>query len=127
MKDHVEMFEALLAGKLLINSLGQVIQLDKGIISIYKGSTLVPLKFDPKQWEVKVNTININGFNIPEPVKEPLEIGCVYYTPHLSPHYYLKDTWYEDPLDYFYLNNGLIQLTEEAAIQQAKAFISLTE
>ena len=75
----------------------------------------------------KPKTININGFEVPEPVREPLELATSYYTPDLSaPEGYRIYTWSDINLDWKELNLGLIHLTKEAAILHSKALLSFT-
>lgn len=92
--------------------------------------------FDPNThpvWNIsyeyrrKQKTININGFEVPAQVREPLEVGTVYYvssvlTEHLSVQY----RWSADATDFRSLKRGLIHLTPEAAELHAKALLSFT-
>lgn len=75
----------------------------------------------------KVINININGFEVPEPIREPLELNTLYYIPALSaPMGYLEHSWGNTNPDWKELNLGLIHLTKEAAILHAKALLSFT-
>lgn len=71
-------------------------------------------------------TININGFDVPEPCREPLEYGTLYYTARLSFGKYNKLVWGGDPIDYYHLKNGLIHLNKKAAKVHSKALRSFT-
>ena len=83
----------------------------------------------PELYRVKPKTININGYEVPEPVRTKPNKGTHYY-------YYLSDLtscafckriyWNDDPNDNYYLESGLVHLNEEAAIQHAKALLSFT-
>lgn len=78
----------------------------------------------------KPRTININGFEVPEPVREPLEEGTTYFVPNLhgvlpDPHY--ESIWDNCGIDVRRLVHGLIHLTREAAELHAKALLSFTE
>lgn len=77
--------------------------------------------------EVK-KTININGFEVPEPLREAPEEGTRCFTCAI---------WHEDTFnvmiwtgglyDVRCLKRGLLHLTKEAAILHAKALLSFTE
>lgn len=76
----------------------------------------------------KPKTLNINGFEVPEPVKEPLSCCTVYYTPNLCNVYNVSEyTWSNSSLDTYRLISGVIHLTEEAAVAHAKALLSFTQ
>lgn len=79
------------------------------------------------EYRRKPITININGFEVPEPVRSPLEKGTIYYIPMLDHTklfrlYKWEASYLEPPL----LNKGLIHLSEEAAIKHAEALLSFT-
>jgi len=74
-----------------------------------------------------VRTININGYEVPEPLQEAPKDGTPYWTPTL----YQGDltspvTWRSDLVDLRVLQRGLIHLTREAAEAHAKALLSFT-
>ena len=76
---------------------------------------------------IKPKTININGYEVPEPVRTRLNDGDTYYIPDvLSYDFYISDWWSNTDQDLKFLNLGLIHLTKEAAIQHAKALLSFT-
>ncbi len=79
------------------------------------------LKPEPK-------TIRIGEYDVPEPVREPLENGTTCWYPKLS-NIDLIDgyIWCNDDTDVRMLSNGLIHLTEEAAKAHAEALLSLTK
>lgn len=79
------------------------------------------LKPEPK-------TIRIGEYDVPEPVREPLENGATCWYPKLS-NIDLIDgyIWCNDDTDVRMLSNGLIHLTEEAAKAHAEALLSLTK
>lgn len=79
---------------------------------------------------VKPRTISINGYDVPEPVREPLKDDQLYYYPVLSENiYYDTYHWYMDgdEQDMKLLNSGLIHLTAEAAELHAKSLLSFTK
>ena len=73
-------------------------------------------------------TIRIGEYDVPEPVREPLENGATCWYPKLS-NIDLIDgyIWCNDDTDMRMLSNGLIHLTEEAAKAHAEALLSLTK
>jgi hypothetical protein len=89
-----------------------------------------PLWSELSQYRRKPRTININGIEVPEPVREPLERGTTYYMPCIQP-YSAKETneteWLNDECDHCWLKAGIIHLTEEAAATHTKALLSFTQ
>jgi hypothetical protein len=80
------------------------------------------------EYRRKPRTIKINGFEVPEPVREPLEDGQEYYIPSITfgsgaGHH----SWRGDNHDDGWLAKGLIHLTKEAAETHAKALLSFTK
>ena len=73
-------------------------------------------------------TIRIGEYDVPEPVREPLEKDTEYWIADFSLEV-LADRfkWYSDKFDNRMLKNGLIHLTKEAAVIHAKALVSLTK
>ena len=74
----------------------------------------------------KPRTININGFEVPEPVREPLEDGDIYYLISFADDIYEME-WRGHESGKRWLNLGIIHLTREAAELHAKALLSFTE
>jgi hypothetical protein len=78
----------------------------------------------------KPKTININGFEVPQPVREPfLNNWEIYYVTDISnvKDGYLNSRWTNDLSDHSRLKAGLIHLTKEAAALHSKALLSFTE
>jgi hypothetical protein len=76
----------------------------------------------------KPRTININDFDVPEPVREPLKVGQEYiYVNIHSPSQPYFNTWNNDGADEKLLKSGIIHLTREAAETHAKALLSFTQ
>lgn len=76
--------------------------------------------------EVKSNTINVNGFEVPEPVREPLKDGDTYYFPSVgSGQLSVTSLWVGCAAADIRLNRGLIHLTKENAIAHAKAMLGI--
>ena len=75
-------------------------------------------------------TININGFEVPEPEREPLPIGTMYWSPYIctvSTNLVVGNYWGSHTVDNDLLNAGLVHLTKEAAELHAKALLSFTQ
>ena len=74
--------------------------------------------------------ININGYEVPEPVREPLEIGEDYYVANTglictdNPQ---SSRWRDDLYDNRRLENGVIHKTLDSAIAHIKALLSFTK
>lgn len=73
-----------------------------------------------------IPTKTINGIEFPEPEEEPLEYNTTYYVPVLSNGtYYSVFVWNNTSTHKINLNRGLVQLTQDGAIAQAKALYLL--
>ena len=90
-----------------------------------------PLWSECFEYRQKPRTIDINGYEFPEPVRSPLEKGTIYYIPYINiteedvmPIY--KFEWCGDKYDFNYLKKGFVHLTEAAGVQHAKALLSFT-
>ena len=74
------------------------------------------------------NTININGYEVPEPVREPLAMGELHYIADITyagkPQ---RHSWEDDVFDHHALKNGLIHLTKKAVKKHNKALKSFTK
>lgn len=84
---------------------------------------------DSCKWEVrrKPRMININGIEVPEPMREAPEIGTQYWIATVidtEPGIY---AWREDVIDRLWLSLGVCHLTKEAAEMHRKALLSFTE
>lgn len=81
------------------------------------------------EYRRKPKTININGFEVPEPVREPLKLGQKYYIPsfdELSENGVDRLYWRGDKFDNIYLKNGMIHVEEGNAILHKEALLSFT-
>ena len=120
MKNDREVMEALLAGETLIDMDGAIINLDeKGML----------IGFYPDYWEfeIKTKTIKINGFDVPEPLREALNEGDFYYVTETNIEIKHKIEWEEDDRDFEWLSLGICHKTKEAAELHRKALLSFTE
>jgi len=75
-------------------------------------------------FRIKPETININGHEVPSPVREPLNYGTHYFMVSIGDASYTEHTWRDQKHDFRWLKYGQIQLTREGAIAQAKAMIA---
>lgn len=76
----------------------------------------------------KPRTIRIGNIDVPEPVRQPLEVGTVYYVPLVSNSGYVHyvNKWAGDSTDMRLLTRGLVHLTAEAAVIHGRALVALT-
>jgi hypothetical protein len=92
-----------------------------------------PLWDDDTKYRRKPITININGHEVPEPYRGEMKAGQPYYTPELYNcgtdywEVYHDRQWENGIYDNVAMKNGLLHLTEDAAIKHAKALLSFTE
>lgn len=91
------------------------------------------LAFNPRwglngEYRRKPRTININGFEVPEPVREPLENGQEYYDVSIgSTDNVVKYTWRGESWDFHTMDKGIVHITKEAAMLHAEALLSFTQ
>lgn len=82
--------------------------------------------FDNDEYRLKPRFIDINGHQVPEPVREPLEddqeywIADIRYAPSVF-------NWENNDADYRWLERGIIHLTKEAAESHSAALLSFTQ
>lgn len=68
----------------------------------------------------------INGFEVPAPVREELEVGDMYFTPSIGfEGFHDVWEWGNTKLHKLYLERGLIFLKKEDAIANAKAMLGI--
>lgn len=74
---------------------------------------------------IKPETMSLAGHEFPVPVREALKVGQNYWIPRIDlGDYGEPHTWSDHYIDGGYLKLGLIQITREGAIDQAKAMIA---
>lgn len=85
-----------------------------------------PLEFNEYiEYRLKPRIININGFEVPEPVRSIPAYGIPYFIIN-SPH--VEDiTWNNSDVCKKLFKNGLIHLTREAAEKHLEALLSFTK
>lgn len=75
----------------------------------------------------KPRTININGFEVPEPYRGELVEGQKYYYPAITKNHHVSVLFWGDYInDNHIKNKGFLHLNEEAARIHAKALLSFT-
>ena len=77
------------------------------------------------QYRRKPKVILINGHEVPEPCRTPLQDGEVYWTFTFS-NGAIDLTWLGDAEDNHYLESGFVHLTEGAAVKHFNALKSFT-
>lgn len=78
------------------------------------------------EYRVKPKTILVNGFEVPEPMREAPCINDEYFTPQTGYEiFYCKNKWRNDKFDQRFLSRGLMHLSESAAIAHAKAMLGV--
>jgi hypothetical protein len=81
--------------------------------------------YAPERYRIKPPAINIDGIEVPEPVRSPLKVGDLYWSFKGQGVYYA--TWIDHKIDHAFLANGWIHLTKEAAETHHRALISFTK
>lgn len=87
-------------------------------------------KISPEEFRIKPRTININGIEVPEPVRVALNMDQDYWMPSTGALTYdgvTSQVWLDTSVDHARLQYGLIHLTKEAAKLHARAIFSITE
>lgn len=77
------------------------------------------------EYRLKPRTININGFEVPEPLRHEPSDGTDYYVLDMSEVSEMK--WTYDVIEYQWLKAGIIHLTREAAEKHLEALLSFTK
>tara|TARA_R110000851_G_scaffold129651_1_gene262719 strand:- start:7533 stop:7910 length:378 start_codon:yes stop_codon:yes gene_type:complete len=73
-------------------------------------------------------THKVNGIEVPAPLTEPPALGTTYFIASPLCDVYFNFTYWDGyKIDMRYLNRGLVHLTKEAAVQNAKAMIKQHE
>lgn len=89
-----------------------------------QGTFMHPIKYRIKPDEPK--TIKVNGFDVPEPMREaPAEDTTYYLASPPDANYYAAAVWCGDTYDTRWLSRGLLHTTVEAAVAHAKAMLGI--
>lgn len=127
MLNHREILEALLAGETLVDLYDDKMTrrlygdriIDQNSLS---GDSIALL-----DWKIKPRTININGYEVPEPTRVKPKHGEPYYIVYLTDakvhSFNFTDTTSEDR----WFRQGLLHKTKEAAELHLKALLSFTK
>ena len=77
-------------------------------------------------YSIKPKVMLVNGFKVPEPMREdPLDGDC-YFIPMVGFEYFCdRMLWRRDKYDKRYMSRGLCHSTKEAAIAHAKAMLGI--
>lgn len=132
MQSHKEMFEAILAGEILISIYNQEYKLIEGELCVKHPNedtwSIYSYGFPHyENVEIKKRTINVNGFEVPEPERKPLKLNQTYYITDLTELCQSDFTWEDDFYDNKWLKAGMIHLSQENAILHANALLSFTK
>lgn len=88
----------------------------------------MPIWDEETQYRRKIPPIIINGLEVPQPERKPLEERTTYYMPTLINNKgFTQSYWSGDPEDEIRLKRGLVHLTKKAAKLHADALISFTK
>ena len=91
----------------------------------YRSLQSQPLWVADFRYRRKPKVILINGREVPEPCRTPLQDGTNYWIPGIL----ISATqfrWQDDDIDTSYLENGFVHLTKEAAEKHFNALKSFT-
>ena len=75
----------------------------------------------------KPRTININGIEVPEPLREAPEIGSYFWVPNIPIPSPYRLSWEGKEVDFLALRAGLAHRTKEAAETHVRALLSFTK
>ena len=88
------------------------------------GAFISPNKYRIKPEEPK--TIKVNGFDVPEPMREAPAVNTRYYMAYTAGDSYCEgDRWDGTDYDCLWLQRGLLHTTAEAAVAHAKAMLGI--
>lgn len=80
------------------------------------------------EYRVKLKTIRIGEYDVPEPMREIPARGTTYYVVDtVAPSSPREYTWVGDTADIGWFNLGILHSTRDAAVLHTKALLSLTE
>jgi hypothetical protein len=80
---------------------------------------------DPANWSVKPRTLTLGNVEYPAPEEKLLLIGEGYYVASLTIKEVSYHTWTNNSEDMYFLENGLVQKTQEGAKLQHQAILSV--
>ncbi|EMJ6797683.1 hypothetical protein RGI81_003612 [Morganella morganii] len=83
--------------------------------------------FDNDEYRLKPNFIDINGHQVPEPVRESPDNNDLLWIADITQPHAQKLIWTHHPSDILMLERGILHLTKEAAEAHAAALLSFTQ
>jgi hypothetical protein len=84
--------------------------------------------FHEHEYRRKPETIDINGFKVPKPMRIAPPVGTpFFYVEIFSEDIFIRSRWGGRDWDRRLLSRGLCHLTEAAAIKHAEALLSFTK
>ena len=124
---HAEFLRAIADGESLDDWQYRLLEWDSGK---YNGCWcyMESITLYPDHCEVrrKVKTHVVNGFTVPAPLRvAPAEQTPYFVSSFSAELFYSSACWVNDDLDKRWLDRGLVHLTEEAAIANAKAMCGI--
>ena len=79
-----------------------------------------------RRYRIKPRTITVNGFEVPEPMREAPVVGVEYYLVDVSnDRMAAAYLWRNHTADKCWLSRGICHYTKEAAIAHAKAMLGI--
>lgn len=131
MLNHREVLEALLAGETLVDVNNEVTVRfeENNIVSIhsFSGFSITLENISLLDWKIKHKTININGYEVPEPIRVRPREGELYYIPYLTDSKVQTFKFAESITTSRWLKEGLLHKTKEAAELHLEALLSFTK
>lgn len=127
---HKEILEALLKGKTLIGKDNSELFFENDDLFVLEtngNKCKLSCWFIDGIWKIKQKTISINGFEVPEPVREPLNHGDKYFFVNFLKNIVTEERWLNDIEDNAWLKSGSMHLTKEAAQIHLNAILSFTK
>ena len=127
MLNHREVLEALLAGETLVdlNDSEMTIRFDGD--SLVDQYSICLQSMALLDWRVKPKTININGYEVPEPMRVSPKKDELYYIPYLTDSKVQAFKFAESITTSRWLEEGLLHKTKEAAELHLEALLSFTK
>lgn len=126
MLNHREVLKALLAGETLVDAEDDRITRRLAGDSIIDQNSISEDAIALIDWKVKPRTININGYEVPEPIRVKPNRGDNFYAVCLSAGTVECFTFNDSMTCNRWFNQGLAHKTREAAELHLKALLSFT-
>jgi hypothetical protein len=129
-----EVYNALLRGEVLEDVLGGLWRLSRGLLVNWDSNTCMWIDCDhiglglpaSSELKIKVKTININGFDVIEPLQVEPKMNDIVYVTAFNLVRYREIRWIGADIDMFQFANGLVHASPANAIAHANALLSFT-